>query len=171
MEIKELRLQTGMSQPKFADLFGIPLGTLRNWEQGIATPPSYVSEMIKNRIWRTEMINVPTLKMVSILNDLAEKSKEGIIPFSKIKEINGNPVLYDDVESDAIGFKVVLDKVVEEEHADITSYYDNYPGFEREFLIRVSEQGVDEGEPFILVSFPDNSSEIVIEDGKWYFSS
>ena len=171
MDIKELRLQTGMSQPKFADLFGIPLGTLRNWEQGIATPPSYVSEMIKDRIWRTEMINVPTLKMVSVLNDLAEKSKDGIIPFSKIREANENSVLYDDTESDAIGFKVVLDKCVEEELSDIVSYYDNYPGIEGELLIRVSKQGVEDGEPFILVSFPDNTSEIVIEDGKWYFSS
>ena len=117
------------------------------------------------------MINVPTLKMVSVLNDLAEKSKDGIIPFSKIREANENSVLYDDTESDAIGFKVVLDKCVEEELSDIVSYYDNYPGIEGELLIRVSKQGVEDGEPFILVSFPDNTSEIVIEDGKWYFSS
>ena len=171
MDIKKLRQTTGLSQPKFAELFGIPLGTLRNWEQGIATPPSYVSTMIENRIWRTEMINIPTLKMMSLLNDLAEMSNDGIIPFSKVKEAVGDPIVYDDSESDDIGFRVVLDKCVEEEHSDIISYYDEYPGIAGEFKIRVSEQGVEENAPFVLVTFPDNASEIVIENGKWYFSS
>ena len=31
---KEIRERLHMSQSKFAQAFGIPLGTLRNWEQG-----------------------------------------------------------------------------------------------------------------------------------------
>lgn len=31
---KAIRLQLNMSQREFADSFGIPIGTLRNWEQG-----------------------------------------------------------------------------------------------------------------------------------------
>lgn len=33
-----VRAQLGMTQPQFASLIGIPLGTLRNWEQGRGTP-------------------------------------------------------------------------------------------------------------------------------------
>ena len=33
-EVRALREQFGLSQDKFADLVGISVGTLRNWEQG-----------------------------------------------------------------------------------------------------------------------------------------
>lgn len=33
-----VRQALGMSQPTFADLIGIPVGTLRNWEQDRVTP-------------------------------------------------------------------------------------------------------------------------------------
>lgn len=36
--VKEIRLKLGMSQPEFADKFGINLHTLRSWEQGRNTP-------------------------------------------------------------------------------------------------------------------------------------
>jgi len=36
--IKELRKQLELSQPKFAALLRIDVGTLRNWEQGIRQP-------------------------------------------------------------------------------------------------------------------------------------
>lgn len=42
MDIKSLRHATELSQREFSDRFGIPLGTLRNWEQGISKPPEYV---------------------------------------------------------------------------------------------------------------------------------
>ena len=47
MEIKELRVCTGLSQNKFASMFEIPVATLKDWEQGRRTPPSYVINMIK----------------------------------------------------------------------------------------------------------------------------
>lgn len=47
MSIKELRLQTGLSQSKFANMFEIPVATLKDWEQERRTPPSYVIGMIK----------------------------------------------------------------------------------------------------------------------------
>lgn len=37
---------TGMTQKAFADMYGIPLSTLRKWEQGESTPPSYVLNLI-----------------------------------------------------------------------------------------------------------------------------
>jgi transcriptional regulator with XRE-family HTH domain len=44
--IKELRTKTGLSQQKFADLFSIPVSTLRKWEQGESSAPRYVVDLI-----------------------------------------------------------------------------------------------------------------------------
>lgn len=41
MNIKELRQLTGLSQKQFADKYHINVGTLHNWEQGIAKTPSH----------------------------------------------------------------------------------------------------------------------------------
>ena len=38
VDVKKIRQKTGLSQPKFAALFMIPVGTLRNWEQGRRRP-------------------------------------------------------------------------------------------------------------------------------------
>ncbi len=46
MIIKELRAKTGLSQQKFADLFDIPVSTLRKWEQGESSAPRYVVDLI-----------------------------------------------------------------------------------------------------------------------------
>ena len=47
MTIKEMRIITGMSRQEFGDYFGIPRGTIRNWEQGIREPPPYVVSLIE----------------------------------------------------------------------------------------------------------------------------
>ena len=46
MDIKTMRAQTGLSQKKFAELFDIPLSTLKDWEQGRRVPPTYVPRMM-----------------------------------------------------------------------------------------------------------------------------
>jgi putative transcriptional regulator len=38
MAIKALRSKIGLSQPKFAALLHVNVGTLRNWEQGLREP-------------------------------------------------------------------------------------------------------------------------------------
>jgi len=38
LNIKAIRETTGMSQQKFCATFGISVGTLRNWEQGLRSP-------------------------------------------------------------------------------------------------------------------------------------
>lgn len=40
--MRELRNSTGMTQKAFSDMYGIPLGTLRKWEQGETSPAPYV---------------------------------------------------------------------------------------------------------------------------------
>ena len=47
MEIRNLRLQTGLSQSKFAKMFDIPVPTLKDWEQERRNPPAYVVNMIR----------------------------------------------------------------------------------------------------------------------------
>lgn len=37
-----------MSQDEFAAKFGVPLGTLRNWEQGVSTPPVYFMKLLED---------------------------------------------------------------------------------------------------------------------------
>ena len=44
--IRELRDSTGMTQKEFAHVYRIPLRTLQKWEQGQASPPPYVVDLL-----------------------------------------------------------------------------------------------------------------------------
>lgn len=46
MDIRELRGATGMTQKDFSQFYGIPISTLRKWEQGEASPAPYVINLI-----------------------------------------------------------------------------------------------------------------------------
>lgn len=50
MEIADIRHATGLSQRGFAERYGIPLGTIRNWEQGVSAPPKYVVGMLEHLV-------------------------------------------------------------------------------------------------------------------------
>lgn len=45
-KIRELRDKVGLTQKAFAERYGIPLSTLRKWEQGEASPAPYVVRLI-----------------------------------------------------------------------------------------------------------------------------
>lgn len=47
MGVRELRLQTGLSQSKFANMFDVPVATLKDWEQERRNPPAYVVNMMR----------------------------------------------------------------------------------------------------------------------------
>ena len=47
MDIREMRVMTGLSQSKFADMFELPVATLKDWEIGRRTPPNYVIGMME----------------------------------------------------------------------------------------------------------------------------
>ena len=47
MDIKEIRNKTGLSQQRFAERYGIPIGTLHHWEAGDREAPEYVMEMLQ----------------------------------------------------------------------------------------------------------------------------
>lgn len=38
LDVREIRERTGLSQQRFSVAFGISVGTLRHWEQGLRTP-------------------------------------------------------------------------------------------------------------------------------------
>lgn len=47
-DVKTLRTLMGLSQSKFGQYFGIPVANIQRWEQGLASPLSYVVDMM----WR-----------------------------------------------------------------------------------------------------------------------
>lgn len=46
MNVKEMRLATGLSQTAFSRAYRIPVSTLRKWEQGDASPAPYVLDLL-----------------------------------------------------------------------------------------------------------------------------
>ena len=53
-DIKELRESTGMTQKSFAEAYGIPLSTLRKWEQKEASPAPYVVNLLARALPETD---------------------------------------------------------------------------------------------------------------------
>lgn len=49
-DLKEARLNANLSQKNFCKLTGVPLGSLRNWEQGLSTPPEYVITLLVDKV-------------------------------------------------------------------------------------------------------------------------
>lgn len=47
IDVKAIREKTGMSQQKFCATFGISLGTLRHWEQGLRSPRGPARVLLK----------------------------------------------------------------------------------------------------------------------------
>ena len=50
MEIKEIRVLTGLSQVKFCEKYHIPLNTFARWEQGKREPPDYLVELLEFKV-------------------------------------------------------------------------------------------------------------------------
>lgn len=46
VRVKQMRTGTGLSQTEFCKLFGIPVKTYRDWEQGRRFPCTYVIDMM-----------------------------------------------------------------------------------------------------------------------------
>ena len=47
IDVKAIRKKTGMSQQAFCATFGIALGTLRHWEQGLRSPRGPARVLLK----------------------------------------------------------------------------------------------------------------------------
>lgn len=168
MDIKSLRHATELSQREFSDRFGIPLGTLRNWEQGISKPPEYVYSMIAAQTRRNLMINIETIYFLKLVEDLAKMSKNGIEPFANATQLNINEkIFYDENKETQNGeYPVVCDACVIDgdcDHHDIISYHGSTAD---EYSVCAKQD--ENGKWFVLISLYDDS-QIIIEDGEWYF--
>jgi putative transcriptional regulator len=47
LDVKAIREKTGMSQQRFCAAFGVSIGTLRHWEQGLRTPRGPARVLLK----------------------------------------------------------------------------------------------------------------------------
>ena len=87
-DILKFRKILGMSQTEFSNYIGVPIGTLRNWEQGIRKPPEYVFTMILKILERDSMVNIETIKFQNMLNILAEKTSYGYKEWNDVESID-----------------------------------------------------------------------------------
>lgn len=60
MRIRDMRRATGLSQSRFADLFDVPVATLKDWEIGRRTPPDYVAGMMETILQYKGLLANPT---------------------------------------------------------------------------------------------------------------
>jgi putative transcriptional regulator len=56
MDVRAIRTKLHMTQSKFASAFGLPLTTLRDWEQGRARPETFARAYLKVIERRPEMV-------------------------------------------------------------------------------------------------------------------
>lgn len=50
MEIKELRILSGLSQQAFSEKYDIPKRSIENWEGGKRNPPEYVISLLERAV-------------------------------------------------------------------------------------------------------------------------
>jgi DNA-binding transcriptional regulator YiaG len=56
MTLKELREQSGMTRPEFAEHFGIPYRTVQSWELGDRKCPQYVLDLMEYKLRKENFI-------------------------------------------------------------------------------------------------------------------
>lgn len=111
------------------------------------------------------MINTETIQFIALLNELAEKSKNGIHPFSTVANQPKECLLYDDSQVFQGVHPLVADYLVDDEHDDIISTYTKMYD-EEGMVIGVY---VEDDEAYVSVtSRKDPDFCIVIEHGIWY---
>lgn len=102
MDIKEMRILTGLTQKEFALKYDIPLGTLRRWEYGESKPAPYLLKLIALQL-PTPMAELEKIDGTNGRSYFYDKNKKIIIDnmgtYIKIKEdISGvnkdNLILY-----------------------------------------------------------------------------
>lgn len=116
------------------------------------------------------MIDFETVRFIKMLDELAELSKNEIIPFSKMTSIlKDDHICYDENNKNANGtYKMPLDMCLACDHHDIICYYDDYVESDN-FIIGVRIDEYDNSK-FVDVVCLDSDYSIVIENGKWYFA-
>ena len=185
MKLVELRRLVNMSQTAFAERFGIPVGTLRNWEQEISSPPDYVFQMILASVRREIILNAPTInvktiKFIELLNEFARRSKNGIEPFENATEDTLDEKIFyyskpidRELEGDEYEeyHMVVSESCVCDHpdyyHHDIVSFYEDSDNPEYKIRVLISK---NLRAPELIITLFLTGETIAIENGKWYFN-
>ncbi len=129
------------------------------------------------------MIDIATLKMLSMLDVLAGSSENGFIAFSEIKDTISpddeiSEVIYDDSKQEKYGkeiaYPVVMDLDISDKTGacEIVDTFDHYVDKSGESCI-VRVVFPKNEDPYILViaNGKDTQEAIIIEDGAWSFMS
>lgn len=112
------------------------------------------------------MINTETIQFIALLNELAEKSENGIHPFSTVSHQLKECLLYDDSQVFQGVYPLVADYLVDNEHDDIISTYTEM--YDEEGIV-IGVKGDEDDEAYVSVtSRKDPDFCIVIEHGIWY---
>ncbi len=112
-------------------------------------------------------LSIQAIKLISILNELAEKTSHGYMPFSAYNYSSDfSGILFVDTNDDHYG-EIILDMCVDEYHHDVISTYENYLD-EPSLEIR-AETDIDANTQWITVNH-DSGMSITIENGRWYLA-
>lgn len=167
MDIKKVRKQYSLNQREFADIIGIPVGTIRNWEQGRSTIPDYLESFIDNKLKSERGINLSTIEFINLLNRLANLTKKG---FKEWKQANSSD-LYDCVIFDnKHNNRVVMDANINEKDRVIISYFDGIKGdkVKKNYAVNV----ITEFNMYMVrVILKEEKVSFLIFDGEWNISS
>ena len=60
MNIRDIRMEEGLTQREFSERYGIPLPTLRHWEQNVSSPPPYYIALLSQMLSGS---SEPTIKL------------------------------------------------------------------------------------------------------------
>ena len=117
------------------------------------------------------MINVETIKFRKMLDELAERSANGIEPFENATyESFDSKIFYDSKKLDEEGYKVVAGACLTFDHHDIIGYYGT-DSFEYKVRVKIDEESFpDESIPYVEVKLLISEDIIIIENGEWYFA-
>lgn len=107
MEVKELRMQTGLSQSKFAKMFDVPVSTLKDWEQERRNPPAYVINMMRTILQYKGMLIHPSYVEAC---EARRKSVENAMAIM-LSATNGPDDLFMEVLEAYIFGKITLDEM------------------------------------------------------------
>ena len=113
-------------------------------------------------------INIQTVKFMKMLDELAELTTDEFTAFENLtqEQIEGEcGIIYDkNNRNENGGCRVVLDLLIDENHHDIISYFEDYCD-----CGTYSVGVMDEDEDDLWIQVDIDGESIVVEKGVWYF--
>lgn len=114
------------------------------------------------------MIDTETIKFISFLNGLAERSENGIYPFSAATNEQRRCLFYDDKKTIGDGnlHPLVADYLINDEHHDIISTWTEMYAAKG---ISIGVEVYDDDTPSVIITSEcDSGFGVSVTDGIWY---